>query len=669
MKILKKTGLLLMSAVIAMSSCMGLFACKNSSEEEEDSTTTVETPVDENHIVNITATGEKLLSRGVSDFKIVYPSDANSTELMAVGELQLLFQEATDCKLPMVSDAEIAGFDVENGKYIFIGDNKFAIEQELVPDKVKYGPSGYVIKSVGDSIFICGSYAEGTLFGTYRFLEYILNYDYFYKDIYHINTGIADIPLMHYDVSIIYDLPYARLVYGYTNNDQNDLKHSNQSMPTSGAIGHTGHASVYWLPADTYFTPGLETYHPEWFEQGTTKDSDRYQLCFTARGNAEGTYDLMVEAMANSAIKAFMKDPEATAFDCSMSDRNAWCTCEGCNAVIEKYGANVATQILLLNDVADKIDEWMASEEGKEYAREYRIKFYAYLCAAPAPNPVDDEIYLSKRLMPIIADVNMDITSSPYVTSNDGTRSLYENWGKISQSISAYGYLERYHEYISPIETINDMQAWYQFYKEQHVFNIWNLAAGGEQGFATGWGGLEVYLNGKLSCDVNADVNYYIDKYFKYVYEDAADTMKQIFNEWRAQDEYNASVHPAYSGPSANYIDINKEEYFSKSVLVRWIDLFDKALSEVEYLKESDPYKYAVMEKMIKGERVAYDYTYFSIYRYKMPQTELVDLCTMFLDDLEVAGITRFNEGAGANQSDIAYMKGILKEVLAQYDK
>ncbi|MBQ8658520.1 MAG: DUF4838 domain-containing protein [Clostridia bacterium] len=666
MKIFRKSVLFLMSALIATSACMGLSACScspqgNSPVEPSDNT-------DENHIVNITATSEKLLSRGASDFKIVYPSDANSEELMAVSELQLLFQEATDLKLPTVSDAAISEFDEENDKYIFIGDNKFALEQELVPAAEKYGRSGHVIKSVGDSIFICGAYSAGTLFGTYRFLGYILNYDYFYKDIYHIDTGVADIPLMNYDVSIVYDIDFTRLVYGYTNNIQNDFKHSNQAMQTTGMNGQTGHASVNWLPADTYFTPGLDTYHPEWFELGTNKDSYRYQLCFTARGDSEGTYDLMVQAMANSAIEIFKKDPDAYVFDCSMSDRNAWCTCEGCMAVIEKYGANSATEVLLLNDVADKIDEWMATDEGKEYAREYFIKFYAYLCITPAPNAVDDEIYLSNRIIPIIADVNMDITSSPYATSNNNTRTMYEGWGKVSKHIAAYTYLERYDEYLSPIETINDMQAWYQFYNEQNVSSIWNLGNVGEFGFATGWGGLEVYLNGKLSCDVNADVNYYIDKYFKYVYKDAADTVKQIFNEWRAQDAYNASKYPDYFGSTANYININKEEYFSKSVLVRWIDLFDKALSEVEYLKESDPDKYAVIEKMIKGERVAYDYTYFMIYRYKLPAAELVELCHTFLDDLEVAGVTRYRE-AGGDANDIAYIKGIVKEVLAQYEK
>ena len=126
-------------------------------------------------------------------------------------------------------------------------------------------------------------------------MEYILNYDYFYTDIYHIDTGIADIPLKHYDVSIIYDIPFSRLVYGYTNNRQNDLKFSVQSLTSSAVNGVTGHASTYWLPADIYFTPGETNYHPEWFEEGCTKDSYRYQLCFTARGDKEGTYKLMVE--------------------------------------------------------------------------------------------------------------------------------------------------------------------------------------------------------------------------------------------------------------------------------------------------------------------------------------------------------------------------------------
>ncbi len=656
MRILKKSLLFLILIVITLTSIFGLVGCNDSVSSG-----------DPNHKVNITKTNKKLLSRGTSEFTIVYPKESNSEELMAMGELQALFMEATDLKLPAITDDQISAFDKNQDKYIFIGDNKFAVEQDLVPSVATYGMSGYVIKSVGDSIFICGAHATGTLFGTYRFLEDILNYDYFYKDIYHVDTGIADITLNKYDVSIIYDIDFSRLVYGYTNNRQNDLKHSVQALQTTPVNGQTGHSSIYWLPAATYFTEGEENYHPEWFEEGTNKDTYRYQLCFTAHGNSQGTYDLMIETMAQNIIKSFKEDPEAYVFDCSMSDRNAWCTCNGCLAVIEKYGANSATEVLCLNDVADYVDAWMASEEGKPYAREFYIKFYAYECIINPPKPVDDDIYLSNRLMPIIADAYMDITSSPYADTNKSTIKYYEDWGKVSKHISAYTYLERYREYLSPIETINDMQAWFQFYEKNNVTSIWNLGNVGEFGFATGWGGLEVYLNGKLSCDVNADVNYYIDKYFKYVYKEAGNTMKQMFNEWRAQDAYNAENFVDYYGQMANYIDINQEKYFSKGVLSRWMGLFDKALSEIEYMKDIDPEGYNVMQKMIRGERVAYDYTYFMIYRYKLPKAEVLNLCYTFLDDLEASGVVRYRE-SGGDSNEIVYIKNLVKGVIAQYE-
>ncbi len=665
MRIIKKCLLLITVFMFFILSAVNLAACGKDNEKIKDNDDIFIS--DGNHNVSIKKTDKLMLSRGKSDYKIVYPEDANSEELMAKGELQQLFKEATDLILPALTDAQLECFNADNDKYIFIGDNKFAIEQNIVPAESEYGKSGYVIKSKGDSIFICGSNSTGTLFGTYKFLEYILNYDYFYTDIYHIDTGIADIPLKNYDVSIIYDIPFSRLVYGYTNNRQNDLKFSVQYLTSSAVNGVTGHASTYWLPADIYFTPGETNYHPEWFEEGCTKDSYRYQLCFTARGDKEGTYKLMVETMAKTAIEVFKKDLSACELDCSMADRNAWCNCDGCKAVIAKYGAESATQVLLLNDVAEYIDKWMQSEEGKPYAREYYLSFYAYFCAVTAPKAIDDDIKLSKRIMPIIADVNMDITSSPHAESNKATRQYYVDWGKVAQNVSAYTYIERYNEYLSPIETINDMQAWFQFYKSQNVSSIWNLGNCYEFGFATGWGGLEVYLNGKLSYDVNSDINYYIDKYFTYVYEDAASTMKQMFNEWRAQDEYNAANFSDYSGQLANYININKEIYFSKTLLEHWLGLFDKALSHVEYLKTANPTKYVVIEKMIKGERVAYEYTYFMIYRYKLPQTKLINLCKMFLEDIETTGITRYCE-SGGNMNEISYIKGILKGVLEQYE-
>ncbi len=639
---MKKFSIIILSFIITLTSVFGLIGCNDK----------IASKTDGNHKVEITTTNKTFLSEGKSEYKIVIPASADSKELMASAELQTLFKEATGWILPVVEDEDLQQVDYKTDKYIFIGETSFAVSEELLPNKAKYGRSGYIIKSMGDCLFIIGSYSNGTLYGVYRYLEYILDYDYYGFEIYSMKTGIADMKLKNFDVSIIYDIDFSRMVYGYTNNNTYNLKHSVQSLPTVPVNGQTGHSSIYWFDRDIYLdqTKNPDTYHPEWFQDDWESQylgtELRYQLCFTAHG--EDTYDEMVGVMAGQIKEKIMESEDNYVFDCSMSDKDTWCPCDACEAVINKYGgAKSATQVLFLNDVCANVDAWFDTEEGKPYTCEYLVKFYAYLCTTQAPEPVDKDIYLSRRLCPIIADVNMDITSSPYASDNKSTTLLYTGWGKISKNIAAYTYCCRYDEYISPIEIINDMQAWYRFYDSQNVSSIWNLGNCYEMGFATGWGNLNVYLSSKLACDVDVNVNDYIKKYFKNVYKDAGETMLTMFNEWRARDEYNSNMEnpPApYAGSLANYKDICFPEFFPKSVLNRWMDLFEQALNDIEYLKQTNEAEYNVIKKMIIGERVAYDYIYFDTYD-TLPKAELNVVAQRLIDDIKFAGVTRFREG------------------------
>ena len=622
-----------------------LGACKETGQGNSDT----EQSVDENHIENMVATDEFLLKQGKSDYKIVYSKSANADEKLAAAELQRFFEEGTGSVLPIITDGQVRSYD-ENSKYIFIGENDFSIEENLALDKYKYGRAGYVIKTEENCVFITGAYSSGTVLATYQFLHYILDYDYFYEGIYCLNRNVADIPLMDYDVSIIYDIEFSEMRYGFNNNRTARMKYSHVFTETTPIGGVSGHASMEYLPTGKYLNAeDSENYHPDWY----MSEYNPEQLCFTAHGNAD-EYALMVQTAAKVITDIFESNPNAYVFDCSMEDNQSWCSCNACTAKIQKYGANSVTMVHFLNDVTDAINAWFETEEGSSYKRSYYIVFYAYFSLVKAPvqynqasdsfSIVDDSVYLNDNVMPKIAPVEYDITQSMYSEVNRDTLLSFRSWGEISNNIGAYFYSARYNNYIVPIESFNDMQELYTFLHERGVTNLTDLGAGGESGFATGFCALKVYLSTKLVRDVNMDFNAHINKFFDNVYLDASKTMKQIFDEWRYLDAYNTDLYPEYAGKSSYKVNIAKEKYFPLSTLQHWQALFEQALQEIEHLKGENEEQYKLIYKMIVGERVFVNYLTYRIYALSLSSSELVRLKSDLISDLNVAGVAMLSE-------------------------
>ena len=582
------------------------------------------------------------MKQGKSDYKIVCSKSANADEKLAAAELQRFFEEGTGSVLPIITDGQVSTYD-ENSKYIFIGENDFSREEKLALDKYKYGRAGYVIQTQGNCVYI-------TVLGTYQFLHYILDYDYFYEGIYSLNRNVADIPLMDYDVSIIYDIEFSEMRYGFNNNRTARLKYSNVFTETTPIGGVSGHASMEYLPTSKYLnSDASENYHPDWYMSEYKPE----QLCFTAHGNAD-EYALMVQTVAKVITDVFENDPNAYVFDCSMEDNKSWCSCSGCTAKIQKYGADSVTMVHFLNDVTDAINAWFETEEGAPYKRDYYIVFYAYFSLVTAPvqydqdsdsfSIVDDSVYLNDNVMPKIASVEYDITQSMYSEVNRDTLLSFRAWGEISSNVGAYFYSARYNNYIVPIESFNDMQELYAFLHNCGVTNLTDLGAGRETGFASGFCALKVYLSAKLARDTNMDFNAHINKFFDNVYLDASKTMKQIFDEWRYLDAYNTDLYPEYAGKSSYKVNIAKEKYFPLSTLQRWQALFEQALQEIDYLKVENEEQYKLVYKMIVGERVFVNYLTYRIYALTLSSSELATLKSDLVSDINTAGVAMLSE-------------------------
>ena len=647
MKLIKKS----IAICLTTSVLLAAFGCKPDNQPSTDGIPE-DDPTKQEIIL---PTNEYLLSQGKTAYKIVCAENASEEERFAAGELQELFREATNVQLAIVSDEEI----LETDKYISIGKTKFVQDKEFLPVSAEYGTSGYVINTEGSNVFIVGGGTIGTIYGTYKFLDYILGYDYFYPEIYALERGVVEIPLMDYDVSIIPDIEYNSMRYGFNGSQMQHLKYSMQRFPTTAINGQTGHSSVSgWFPKSVYLNEADEdNYHPNWYMLPGADDTDRVfdgtnvtQLCYTARGN-ETEYKALVETAATTMKTKMMGNSAACVFDFSLTDDYNWCNCDACASVIEKYGEESALVIHYLNDVTETVETWFETEEGKPYQRDFFVNFYAYYTLVDAPvrnnngvlSVVDDSVKCNKHVTPQLADIEMDYTQSIHDEINLDSKQRFEEWNYVSKNMCGYFYSARYNDYLSPLDTFNDMQALYQFSEEMGLMYIYNLGTGGadqEKGFPTGWCALRIYLAAKLGIDTSIDLNAYIDKFFKGVYLDAAEPMRKIFNEWRFTEEYNSKTYPEYVGKNSYYRDVKKEKYYSQSLLERWKGYFDEALEAIQYLKTSDPVRYERTRDMIVGERVYVNYYYYSIYKLYLPTQKLTAVKKELADDIEHLGIT-----------------------------
>ena len=667
MKNVKKSLALLLS--IGLTTSFFLTSCtlggNNSSGSESSS------PQEE-----IEKTGDYLLKDGNSSYKIVLPDDADGDEVLAGERLQSLFKEATDTFLPIVKDTEISAINSDD-EYILIGDNDFAVENGMVPKQTDVKSTGYTIKTKDKCIYIAGGKSVGTLFCVYNFLGRILNYDYFAEEIYSLDKGVEELALYNYDVTVIPDCEFNTL--SYSNLTVAKLKDYSMYAETTTAIrGRTGHGSLCYTlddENDTTVEDAIKN-HPLWFytESGISEEDAAVnedavfastQICYTAHGDS-AEYENLCNRMAQNLIDVMIANKDAVRFNCSVSDNHINCNCSFCEQEIEKYGTPTGSLVKTLNKVIETVDAWMQSDEGKAYAREWSLEFYAYNNYQNAPaklvgnkyEPIDDSVKCNKRLVPVVAYVNADYTSPIESAQNQPYKAQCDAWRSISTTAKMYVYAQNYNYYLIPYNMFGVLSNQYKYWNGCTMYLLTN------KNFASGFDNLKIYLCSKLGVDVDANVEEVIKKYFQNVYLDAGDVMYNLFNEYRTNEQRLKEKYPsvfsvAQSCYQRKFVD---SKYYEATLFDKWRGDIQTAIDKIEYLKYDNPELYNKIYIMIAAERVWVNYFYWQTNRNNILYETLEDITNALIEDIEYCGIAYTKEGPRVTTSTfITEMKTFLE--------
>ena len=586
---------------------------------------------------------EYIVKNSTSDYEVLYPANATSVEMTAVNEFVSIFKEATQIQLRIVSDDKME----EDGKYFSIGYTKLLEDAGYTYSTDELKTDGFKIKTLNDDVLIFGANDCGTVYGVYETLGYLFNYEYFYNDCYSLNKGVSNLNLYNFNVVEIPDIEYRATGYGSLANNNMDCyrlrmrPYPDFFIPINGIVFHNSLSYVNSSP----------DYNPAYW---LANSGD--QLCYTAGGD-EQELEKMLNASLETLKTHLIKYPDRKVVTFTIEDNPNFCSCDACQSIISQYnGANSSVVIMFLNKLNEKVHAWFNEEDGKPYARDLDIVFFAYNATTDAPVTYNEEkqvyegingLKLDEGISVMYAPIAADFTDSLKQGINAQYYKTAEQWRDITHNMYLWIYSTNFSYYLAPYASFDGIAETYVAAKEVKTRWIFDQAQWNEYGFSTGWSNLKSYINAKLSWDTDEDIDKLINDFFKTYFGPAEAEMKEIFGQLRVLDEYNKKQN-ALGGLRSIYQNVVQEKFWPKNLLSSWLELYEKALAKIEPLKETNPVVYRRYYKHIAGERLSVYYLFVSLYSYNTDETVIRNYQTQFKADAESCGVTLFAESVSA---------------------
>ncbi|MBR1974972.1 MAG: DUF4838 domain-containing protein [Clostridia bacterium] len=632
---------------------------------------------------------------GKSDYKLVIGKTNNSK---AAGFIAMHVLNATKAKVDIIEYSQDLVID-ENTKYIVIGcEDKFVELGGEVPTYETIGVSGYQIQTVGKNVFINGYTENGYQMGAIAFLRALLGYDMLMEDCVVYELDGKELPQM--DIIERPDFDYRQQGGACTNTEIYGMGFTYTQIwinPNNGSFCHNWYEYVSLEEADE---------NPDW----ASNDSTRWQGCWTSRGNKD-TYKGLINHITEKVKKFLRANPNVDNLMLAQHDIGGNtpqvqnCRCTSCQASYEYYGGTMAGAWLsLANRVSLQVDEWLQSDEAIEYfggVKDFNFIELVYHTSVNPPAEKDasgnyildaegkgtpkqemwfnndgsmqdwDEAWdgsdeNSTETSDVVAQWTQEqetVNCAPSVqlcwatSAADWTHAYTESenasWADMARAWSGFGgdfYVWAYS--LNSESAVHPYNSFDTFFESTKFFRSFGAKWMFWQGFYEnpkngGFEKLHRYLESKVEFDVNADYQYYVDKFFKYNYGAGGEYMQQYFEEVLLQCRY-IEKYNAISGNIHNRKLLYKENW-PEGLVKRWISLTEKAYEAIEEHKSEDPVAYEAYRQHILMESLFPRYVLCTNYESSYEETELKVMRQQYLDDFYALGNKAHAEGRAMN--------------------
>lgn len=616
--------------VFVLSVLMSFAGCEGSSN----------TPGEENLVVD----GQYLVNNGETEYKIVIPAETGALLKVASADLNRFISEASGVSIPIITDKEATG----EGKFISLGKTTLLQDTDISYSFDELGGDGYKIVTQDDDLYLIGGGDFGTMYAAYELLEILVEWDYFAQDCYTLKKGLTQIPLYDLDLTDIPDIPVRVASDGVVASSNQALYRFRQRTLTENFV----FVKSYWAHNSFQYVKDSPDVNDTWYNSAKT------QLCYTAHGDTE-QYQKMQEACFISLRDALIETPDRDGVTFTIEDNSDYCDCDACTAMTKQYGALSSTVILFLNDLNARVRAWFETEEGKPYARDLRIVFFAYNAyeAAPAtynsttdkyePNngiKMDDGVYC------MLAPIRMDYYKPVTDISNQEYYNNLKSWGDMAQgNLYLWFYSTNFFNYLAPYDCFDSFAENYRMAVQCNAYYLFDQRQTDESVTVTGWSTLKDYLCSKLSWDADQNPEELIDKFFEGYFGPAAPEMREIFDQLRILTEYNKE-HKEMSGSSTIYLSLTDEKFWPKDILQQWMEGYDRAEEKIEPLKESNPELYQAYLERIQKEKLSTLYLFVECYSYNTNAALIESYKAEFKELADKFSVTKYYESHDISQ-------------------
>lgn len=582
-----------------------------------------------------------LIKQGASDYVLVLPNYALEYETYAAQELAYFMEQATGCKLEIVTETTVPA-----GKnYISLGKtNQFmAAFPKADLSQLDGTMSSYLIESKDNNIYITGSKAyrgQAVLWGVYDILNDLIGYEYYHNDeIYFEKT--ADVNLWKYDRKVVapsFDMRThsTNYIYAFPGDTHGTrLRYINFSRGLEWDQMTIGHSQVYIFVAPRDEDENGVRYgdsHPEWFYDPTATEVSKStnQLCWTAGGDPE-SLDLLQTVIAEEMLQYVMMDSTATFFMLGQQDTEYVCQCEGCTKAMAEWGGSACgLQIDFVNGVIEKT-EAMLDAQAPEREVLYAIYAYKPTEAPPAKQKADGtyEPY-SERVIPhekmrvFFAPVRLNFGFGYDSPHNADAYKNLQGWNSVctDEQLMVYTYDLNIHQYFVNFYNLGTIASHMKTYEDAGVSYL--LSQGVSDSNAPCFDELRSYCISKLMWDTSLNTQALATDFISHYYKDAAQPMQALFDMIVDQNAWYLATEDPGSGVATG-ITYNTTCYPRAFVEKMDAQIF-AAMDAIAPLESADPEQYELLKARIMKEYLSNIYLKMVMYKDSYTQSEIDEM-------------------------------------------
>ena len=436
--------------------------------------------------------------RITGEYRIIVSADAGPGTRYAAEELAKYLKAIGGVELPIECD-----------------DNEPA-EKEIVvgasgrcgtPSGVNLKNDGYVLRTMGEKLFIRGMNERGDVYGVYGLLERHLGVRFFTASLERV-TGMDVIELPELDEAVSPAFEYRRTSWNeVSSNPVYAWKrgiNSQTGTPAEPILARSlCHTLFNFVSPEEFFDT-----HPEYFsEVNGVRIREETQLCLT---NEE-----MKAIFKKRLREEIIAHPECRIFSVSQMDWYNPCQCEKCAAIDAEEGSHMGTMLRFVNECADFIAEEFPDVIIETLAYQYTRQ--APKITRPRPNVCVCLCTIECCFTHPMRQCRAAVRPFKYLVDPDHPiQQDLMDWGRICKRLLVWDYTTNYRFYLAPMINLHVIQDNVKFFLENGVSQLFEQGNG--QSISGEFGELRAYLLTRLMWEPDGDLSAWMDEFLDAYY-------------------------------------------------------------------------------------------------------------------------------------------------------